>query len=124
MATIRRFEDLECWQLARSLNKKIYLLASNDPISREYELKSQLKKAVLSISNNIAEGFGRFSDNDFVRFLDYSSGSCSETKNMLYLILDLGHLNSETVESLMTEVETIQIKILALIKYITNNPKK
>lgn len=124
MATIKKFEDLECWKLARKFNKEIYILSNNTLLSKEFELKAQLKKAVLSISNNIAEGFGRFSDKDFVRFLDYSSGSCSETKNMLYLILDLEYIERGELEALMSDLETIQIKILALIKYLANTPKR
>ena len=123
MATIKKFEDLESWQLARIFIKEIFVMANAEPLSTDYELKAQLKKAALSISNNIAEGFGRFSNKDFIRFLDYSSGSCSETKNMLYLMLDLGYVSEQRFNQLMLEVEGIQKKVLALIKYLVNKQK-
>lgn len=124
MATLRRFEDLECWQLARTFNKEIFLLANSGWLAKEFELKGQLKRVALSISNNIAEGFDRYSDKDFIKFLDYSSASCSETKNMLYLILDLEFLTKETTDRLMKELETIQSKILALIKYLATTTRQ
>lgn len=120
MATIKKFEDLESWQLARVFIKEIFLMSNMEPLSRDFELKAQLKKAALSISNNIAEGFGRFSNKDFIRFLDYASGSCSETKNMLYLMLDLNYLNDSKFGILMSDLELIQSKILGLIKYLVN----
>lgn len=123
MATIKKFEDLESWQLARIFIKEIFMMANVEPLSRDFELKAQLKKAALSISNNIAEGFGRFSNKDFIRFPDYSSGSCSETKNMLYLMLDLGYVSEEKFDKLMLEVEGIQKKVLALIKYLVSKQK-
>lgn len=124
MATLRRFEDLECWQLARTFNKEIFLLANSGWLAKEFELKGQLKRVALSISNNIAEGFDRYSDKDFIKFLDYSSASCSEIKNMLYLILDLEFLTKETTDRLMKELETIQSKILALIKYLATTTRQ
>ena len=82
---------------------------------------SQFKKANLSIMNNIAEGHGRFSNADFIRFLDYASASASEVKSMLYVMEDLDFLESPDVRSYREKIDVIQSKILRLIKYLKNH---
>lgn len=79
---IQKFEDIIAWQKAQDLAIEIYYEFSN---LRDYGFKDQICRAVVSISNNIAEGFDRSSDADFSRFLYISIGSCSEVKSMLYL---------------------------------------
>ena len=123
MSKITRFEDLESWQLSRVFVKDIFLFMNDLEVRKEYELKGQLKKASLSIMNNIAEGFGRYSRNDFVRFLDYSSGSSSEVKSMLYLMEDLEMLKNEKAEEFKERVDLIQSKVLGLIRYLTKENK-
>ena len=69
MAKVERFEDLVCWQEARKLVKEIYLISEEGKLSRDFDTKSQLKRAALSSMNNIAEGFGKFSNREFIHFL-------------------------------------------------------
>ena len=73
--------------------------------------------------NNIAEGFGRYSRKDFVKFLDYSSGSTSEVKSMLYLMEDLEMMKKGKAEEFKERVDVIQSKVLGLIRHLTKENK-
>ena len=87
--TIQKFEDIIAWQKVQDLTIEIYLIFNN---SNDFGFKNQIQRATVSISNNIAEGFDRISDKEFVRFLYISLGSCSEVKSMLYLSNRLNYL--------------------------------
>ncbi len=123
MAQVTRFEDLKCWQLARKLTHRVYLMSEEGKLARDYDTKSQFKSAGLSVMNNIAEGFGRYSDKDFLRFLDYSAASCTEVKSMSYLLLDMKYFDIDVIKSLQTQVEETRALILGLMKYLRNKNK-
>lgn len=89
MAKIERFEDLQCWMEARILVNLIYSICIEGKLSKDYGMQDQLKRAALSVMNNIAEGFSRYSRKEFVRFLSISQSSASEVKSMLYIVEDL-----------------------------------
>ena len=72
MAKVEKFEDLHCWQAARELVKMIYQLCEQEKLSKDFDIRSQLRRAALSTMNNIAEGFGRSSNKEFIRFLEMS----------------------------------------------------
>ncbi len=120
MAKVDRFEDLRCWQMARKLTAKAYRMSFEEPLSKDFDTRSQFRTAALSVMNNIAEGFGRYSDKDFIRFLDYSAASCTEVKSMTYLLLDLEYFSRERMEELQNEIEATRATTLALIKYLRN----
>jgi len=124
MSKVTKFEDLRCWQLSRILTKRVYVMSTTNALSKDFETRSQFKKAGLSIMNNIAEGFGRFSDKDFIRFLDYSVGSCIEVKSMSYLFLDLDYFSKEEVKYFQLQVEETKASILAFIKYLRSKENK
>lgn len=84
MATIQSFEDLKVWQKSRLLCKEIYALTSVGNFSKDYGLKDQINRFSGSIMDNIAEGFGRKGNLEFINFLTYSSGSICESKSQLY----------------------------------------
>jgi four helix bundle protein len=87
---IKSFEEIVAWQKAQNLAVEIY---SSFKEVKDFGFKDQIFRAVVSISNNIAEGFDRSSDADFVRFLYISLGSCSEVKSMLYLAVKLNYIS-------------------------------
>jgi four helix bundle protein len=96
---ILRFEDLEAWQLSRELTNQIYTLTKRESIRRDFGFIDQIRKAAISIMNNIAEGFERGSNKDFVKFLFIARGSAGEVRSLLYLGLDQAYLtNSEFLE--------------------------
>ncbi len=86
---IQKFEDIIAWQKAQDLAVVIYNIFKG---SKDFAFKDQICRAVISISNNIAEGFDRSSDADFSRLLFIALASCSETKSMLYLAEKLGYI--------------------------------
>ncbi len=88
MATIRRFEDLECWQEARRFVNLAYGLIKNDQFKKDFELVNQVKGSAISSMANIAEGFHRNSTKDFMKFFDYSRSSIAETVSHFYIALD------------------------------------
>ena len=83
MATIRRFEDLEVWLIARLLNKEVIELSRNSELKRDFGLKDQILRSSESVMNNIAEGFGRAGKLEFIQFLSISRGSVNEVKSQL-----------------------------------------
>ena len=93
---IQRFEDMEAWQIARELTKQIYTITKEESIRRDFGFVDQIRRAAISIMNNIAEGFERGSNKDFVKFLFIARGSAGEVRSMLYVGLDQGYLTDET----------------------------
>jgi four helix bundle protein len=93
MPTIQRFEDLEAWKIARVLTKDIYSLTRNQNFSRDYGLKDQICRLSVSIMSNIAEGFERDGDREFINFLSIAKGSAGETRSLLYVALDQNYIS-------------------------------
>lgn len=105
MGAIKRYEDLVAWQKAMLLAKEVYCLQRNLPAEEVFGLGNQIRRAVVSIPSNIAEGFGRDTDNEFRHFLSIARGSLYETKTQLQLSESLGYLRIESeLETLMDEV--------------------
>ena len=93
MATYNSFEDLPVWQSTRELGALVYKTAAEGKLSKDYGLRNQIQRAVVSIMNNIAEGYERKSDKEFERFLYISKGSCGEVRSMLYIAHDLKYIS-------------------------------
>lgn len=93
MAKIEKFEDLDCWKAARELVNLVYDLCEKDKLSKDWDTVRQIKRASLSSMNNIAEGFARFSDKEFVRFLDIAQASSVEVRSMSYVLLDRNYIS-------------------------------
>ncbi len=88
MATIQRFEDIEAWQKARALTQTIYQMTSHGAFARDFALRDQIRRASVSSMSNIAEGFEREGNKEFIQFLTQSKGSTGEVKSQLYVALD------------------------------------
>src|SRR5687767_2491505 len=88
MAKISRFEEIESWKRARMLTHEIYKITSSGTFSRDFALRDQIRRAAISILSNIAEGFERGGDNEFLQFLSVAKGSCGEARAQLYVALD------------------------------------
>ncbi len=111
MATVKNFEDLECWQGARELVNLIYELMKNKGFSKDFELKGQLKRSAISIMANIAEEFHRNSTKDFMRFLDYSRASTAETLSHCYIALDQKYINDSEMREVKEQSGIVWKKI-------------
>ncbi|MBC8465870.1 four helix bundle protein [bacterium] len=95
---ISRFEDLEVWRTARAIANSTYKLTHNNTFSQDFALKDQLSGSAISIIANIAEGFERNSNKDFIRFLRYSISSAAESKSHLYLAMDLSYISQDQLD--------------------------
>jgi four helix bundle protein len=116
---IASFEDLIIWQKAQEIAEKIYHLADeNKFIQKDFSLKDQLKRAALSISDNIAEGFEYNNNPDFYRFLRMSKGSCGEIRNKLLFIKRMGFVEDEIVLKLCDEARQMGNQIGELLKKV------
>jgi len=111
-----RFQKLEIWQQARALNKAIYSLSGGFPSSELYALTSQIRRASISVSSNIAEGSGRNSDADFAHFLEIAYASLMEVVSQLYLALDQGYINDKQLEMISADADLLASQIVALSK--------
>ncbi|MDN5203157.1 four helix bundle protein [Fulvivirgaceae bacterium BMA10] len=123
MGKIERFEDLECWKSARELVKTIFVLSDTGKLNQDFETSRQLRRASLSIMNNIAEGFGRLSNKDFRRFLDIAVGSAFEVKSIIYVLEDLKYISNEEIQELHNKVNKTINQTIGLIRYLNKQIK-
>ncbi|CAN5851960.1 four helix bundle protein [soil metagenome] len=100
---IEKFEELIAWQKARKLTARIYGATNEGSFSKDYGLKDQVRRAAVSCMSNMAEGFERGSLAEFNRFLSIAKGSCAELRTQLYIAFDVGYLEKQSFESLMTQ---------------------
>ena len=124
MPTIKRFEELEIWQAAKEFAVEIYKVTDPKTFKGDHSLRDQIRRASVSIMANIAEGFDRNTKKEFINFLAYSLSSASEVKSHLYLIRELGYLNSEISETLLNKATAISQRTTKLIKYLRSDSRK
>ena len=121
MATVKSFEDLQCWQNARVLCKEVGLLIDGGVFKRNYRLVHQLEGSSGSIMDNIAEGFERGSRAEFIVFLGYAKGSCGELRSQLYRSLDRNYINDQQFESFTVRLKSISGMLQRLIRYLNQS---
>ena len=124
MATIKRFEDLECWQEARKFVQLIYGLTKKSDFKRDYELVGQIRRSAVSSMANIAEGFHRNSNKDFMKFLDYSRSSIAETVSHCYVALDQNYINETEMAAVKDQADIVWKKVNNFITYLNRTEKK
>lgn len=108
-----RFEDILVWQKAGSLTIDIYEIFKNN---KDFSFKDQIKRAVISIMNNVAEGFERLTNKEFIRFLYIAKGSCGEVRSMLYVAYKLNYIDQKQFEDLKNRAIEISKMLSGLIK--------
>lgn len=121
---IQKFEDLQIWKLGLQITKDIYDLTAMGEFSKDYELKSQIKRAVISISSCIVEGFEKNNNNEFIRFLGMAKGSCGEARNQLQLARIVRHITSEEFNKVNEKLLEEAGKIGAFISYLEKQRKQ
>ncbi len=118
MKRFTSFEEIESWKRSRIFNKKIYKVTNTLKFDKDLSLKRQIRRASVSISSNIAEGFERNTDKDFSRFLYIAKASAGEVRSQLYLSYDLGYIDEKIFNSLKEEITEISKIISGLIKFL------
>ena len=112
------FEDLQVWKDSRILVKSIYQLTSDGKFSKDFGLREQIQRASVSIMNNIAEGFERNNNKEYIKFLGYSKGSAGEVRSMLYVATDLGYILQDNFNMHYQMAINIITQISNFIKYL------
>ncbi len=118
MSTFRRFEDIEAWKLARMLANRIYDVTSEAGFSRDFALRDQIRRASISVVSNIAEGYERDGDREFLQFLFVAKGSCGEVRAQLYLAHDRSYLSDDQFREIHAKAVELSRVIAGLIKYL------
>ncbi len=124
MATVRYFEDLEVWQIARELALELYNESKKEPFSKDYELKNQILRSSGSAMDNIAEGFERGGKKEFIQFLSISKGSSGEIRSQLYRALDRKHITQDKFDDLFEKVSRLSKKLSIFITYLKSSDYK
>src|SRR3989442_14307902 len=118
MNKIERFEYILAWKKARGLNKNIYSVAKVGQFARDFGLRDQIQRASVSIMSNIAEGFERGGDKEFIQFLSHAKGSCGEVKSQLYVALDEAYVTPAQFQEMKSLVVATSRAIPGMMGYL------
>lgn len=124
MATIQTFEEIVSWQEARLLNQKIGTLIDTGNFKSSFKLINQIEGSAGSIMDNIAEGFERGGNKEFIQFLYIAKASCGELRSQLYRLLDRKYITQIEFEDLSTHAKKISSLIQKLISYLESSETK
>ena len=124
MATIKKFEDIEAWKLARELCNKIGAVIDDGSFKNSYKLIGQIEGSSGSIMDNIAEGFERGTRSEFIQFLGYSKGSCGELRSQLYRALDRNYISQQQFDDFYVMAVRISALLQKLIEYLQKTQVK
>ena len=115
---IERFEDLEIWQLARVLCKAVFNITRKEPFSCDFKLRDQIRTSSGSIMDNIAEGFERDGNKEFVQFLSVAKGSCGECRSQSYRAFDYEYIDQNTLDEMINQTTSLSKQIAGFISYL------
>jgi four helix bundle protein len=122
---INRFEDLDCWQSARELVKMVYnAINLNKRLSADLRFSGQFSAAAVSTMSNIAEGFSKETDKEFLRGLWISKGSIAEVQSLCYAGIDQGYLSEEAMREIYSQADKVASLVSGMIKYLQRSRKK
>ena len=124
MATIKRFEEIISWQEARALNKTIGNLIDSNRFKTNFRLINQIEGSAGSIMDNIAEGFERGGNREFIQFLFISKASCGELRSQLYRALDRNYITQQEFDLFSVHAMKISSLVQKLISYLENSEIK
>jgi four helix bundle protein len=121
---VKNFEDLNVWKQARQLTQEVYHLTKTDKFSKDFALRDQIRRATISVMSNIAEGFERSGNQEFVQFLYVAKASCGEVRSQLYIALDQGYATANESEKLLQLFRRLSGMISNLIAYLRESEMK
>jgi four helix bundle protein len=118
---LKKFEDIESWKEARALVREIYILFAK---CTDYGFRDQIQRASISVMSNIAEGFDRGSNKEFIQFLVIARGSVSEVKSLAYAALDIGYLSRNDFENVVNRCDCLANLVNGFIRFLRNTDRK
>jgi four helix bundle protein len=121
MARIEKFEDIDAWKLAREATRQIYAISSVGEFARDYALRDQIRRSSISTMSNIAEGFEREGNKEFLNFLSIAKGSCAESRSQLYVALDQKYITPAQFESTYGWLTEAGRVIGGFMRYLQNS---
>ncbi|MCR4289795.1 MAG: four helix bundle protein [Candidatus Scalindua sp.] len=122
--TAKYFEDLEIWKLSRELTNKIYNVSNDGKFAKDFGLRDQIRRAAVSIMSNIAEGYERGGNQEFIQFLSIAKASCGEVRSQLYVAMDQCYIGNTKCELIIDECRKLSIMINNFIEYLKGNRYK
>ena len=123
MATVTRFEELECWQTARELTRRVYKMSAGGPLSKDFGLRDQMRRAGVSVMSNIAEGFESRTRPLFLEYLGRAKASAGELRAQLFVTLDAGYVTDEEFHVLRDLAEKTSAQVSRLATYLKSAPQ-
>jgi len=124
MGTIARFEDLDVWKKSRSFNDQLYNHISGSKVAWGFDLRDQILRSSGSCMDNIAEGFEREGNKEFIQFLSFAKGSIGETRSQLYRALDREYIDDEKFENLFSAAEDLSKSLSGFMGYLKSSEYK
>ncbi|MBI3938381.1 MAG: four helix bundle protein [Betaproteobacteria bacterium] len=124
MTGFKNFEDIESWQIARRLANEIYVISGRGKFSKDFVLRDQMRRASISVLSNIAEGFERGGNAEFIQFLSVAKGSVGEIRAQTYVALDCQYMDQAQFERIHAMATELSRKLAALIAYLRNSGMK
>jgi four helix bundle protein len=121
---VKNFEDLNVWKQARQLTQEVYRLTKTEKCFKDFGLRDQIRRAAISVMSNIAEGFERGGNQEFVQFLYVAKASCGEVRSQLYVALDQGYATANDSEKLLQLFRRLSGMISNLITYLRESDMK
>jgi four helix bundle protein len=122
--SIKRFEDLEIWQDARELCKLVFSVTSTGPFSNDFKFRDQMKAASGSAMDNIAEGFDRGGNKEFLQFLSISKGSCGEVRSQSYRASDWNYITEPQLNELLEITDKLSRKTSNMMQTLKTSSMK
>lgn len=124
MAIAKRFEDLEVWIAAKDCSVMIYKITENEHLKKDFGLKDQIRRASVSVLSNIAEGFERNGNKEFIQFLSIAKGSAGEVRAQLYIIKELNFINEREFILLYDKISQVSKMLSGFINYLKQSELK
>lgn len=124
MPTITRFEDIEAWKQARELTRMVYSYTKIGEFARDFGLRDQIRRAAVSSMSNIAEGFERDGNSEFIHFLSIAKGSTGEVESQLYVALDQNYISDKQLQEVRCVSGSVKRMTAGLMTYLRRSDVK
>jgi four helix bundle protein len=121
---VRRFEDLAVWRKARAIVREVYRVSDTGSFAKDFELRGQIRRAAVSVVSNIAEGYERDGNREFVQHLSQAKGSCGEVRAQLHVAVDQKYLEPTDYRVLCEQCVEISKMLSGLINYLKKSPAR